>query len=272
MVISRLCWLLGSIRPGNAPMPRQSLTALQTPSEWRLLTPGSDQKLFRDMPVVVHLSGCPLLNLPKLDGGDLSAKSLVADLTTAGIDIEGIQLSHAVMVDEYLALRQSEAELFWLSTVGTSGPSRALPSVLTDDGERNRRFWMTIGVPIADSAVRHRVVSQMTLRRLQAAFGGVDQGEAAEPDAEQVLDPLTGFPLRRPTAAARSDVDGLVVNLRVNDDEASLLYWVGLDVVEADCSDFAGDLVHYAVHVREGGRLKRPEPTERCGLEQGLGE
>lgn len=216
-------WLLGRIDPSQGDATLETLTHGAT---WEVLSPKTDQRdPLRTGPVVVHLNGCPMFEepamTPKIREGLDELRVEVSDKAV---------LTHAVTVDEYLAMRQSAAELSWNSerTLDNKGRvSRGLHQDLTKDSKSNPRFWMAIGVPIADSAIRHRVVSQITLRWAQ------DEGPSAVEGA------------------------GIAVNRRIDDDEASLLFWLGMDVVEDDCQTFIGDLRHYAKHVRHGDRSKR---------------
>ena len=68
-----------------------------------------------------------------------------------------------------------------------------------------------------------------------------------------------------PVADPVDQVDGLAVNLRIDDEDASLLYWLGFDVVETDATAFTDDLNHYARHVAEGPG-NRPPRNARCEL------
>jgi hypothetical protein len=62
---------------------------------------------------------------------------------------------------------------------------------------------------------------------------------------------------------------GVAVNTHIGDDETSLLYWVGFDVVQADCNGFIHDLRHYVRHLAESGSSKQPETTLQCPLAGG---
>jgi hypothetical protein len=268
---AELCWLLGDVYVASGGSWAGQLDRIQRPENWRLLTPEFDKPELLSRPIVVHLSGCPLFELPTLRQGSAEAKQLISDLDQVGISVElgTTTIAHAITVDEYLALRQSEAELFWLSNDRLdpdARTSRALPPDLLSDRDTNPRFWMALGLPIGDPAIRHRVVSQITVRRLREtadrpadtparAASALGARPAAMQSAEE-----TGLDKTN----RRFDVDGVAINRRVDDDEANLLYWLGLDVVEADCRDFVDDLFHYAAHVRHDGPNKRPSTTASC--------
>lgn len=313
---AELCWLLAVIEPtsvdGSEDVDsREPLLAdVLRPIRWRLLTHHTNKTLLRDHPVIVHLSGCPMIDLPNLarvPGEDAppANEELLDDLRLAGIDMAGRSFAHAVTVDEYLALRQAEAELFWSAVQGTDAdhPDRSLYPSLVEDGAHNPRFWMAMGVPIADPAIRHRVVSQITQRMLRdvrqlavRASAGGPEG-SSDPDLDEWGDPdepsgdgdanaasresaddsganSTGDEPAadrggiddRDALRSRGGIDGVAINKRIADNEAGLLYWIGLDVVRGDCSDFAEDLRHYTAHLRATPDHRRPLPGVLCTL------
>jgi hypothetical protein len=239
---------------------------------------------------------------------------LIEDLKSVKVKVDdpgSICLEHAVTVDEYLAFRQSEAELVWSAQKAKSKAdrrSRGLHPFLLASSQspsdlgQNPRFWMAFGVPVGDAAIRHRIVSQFTLRHLLAEAddekGGTSPAKPAGggrlgPPAlvgTNVQDRMAGAGgggigrLGAPTASDRNEVpqatqasttsvsvpaddrslDGVVVNRRINDDEASILYWVGLDVVVDDARNFIRDLEHYARHLTVPPH--RPSRTLNCTL------
>jgi hypothetical protein len=251
---AEFCWLLGEVSPGTEGSWDNRLEALCKPGSWRLLTPTTNADLLRRQPTVVHLSGCPLYALPDLRSAESDA--LFADLAAVNVDVErGLaRFEHAITVSEYLAQRQSEAELFGAAETNKSDAggrtSRALPWELSHDTDRNKRFWMAIGVPIADDAIRLRVASQLTLRWFRPAAtqprrGGPLASRPTARDPERQDETRNGDIM--PTA------EGLAVNRRIAEDEADLLQWLGLAVVQDDFHNFVNDLFHYALHVRAGG-------------------
>ena len=271
---AEFCWLMGSVLPTPDKASESTLRALRSPSDWRLLTPQTATDVLRSQPTVVHLSGCPLFALPDL--AEERNAELVEELADVGIifDLGEVELAHAVTVDEYLALRQSEAELFWTSNddAGGSSRNRALHPSFTKDGGENKRFWMALGVPMADPAVRNRLASQITLRWVREsahrsqvpatgeAFLGPDPSAQAMPNGNG-RHSVDGAEYR----SYRADVDGVAVNRYMSDDEVGLLNWLGLDIVEARCSDFTGDLRHYARHLVSED-LKRVKLDRPCRL------
>jgi hypothetical protein len=295
-----LCWLRGQIEPDRNLSLAEQLRQIMRPKKWTLLTPSLDPRELLGGPHVVHLSGCPLFELPKR--GDPAVRKLIEALREVHVRIEdpdSICLEHAVTVDEYLAFRQAEVELLWSAHKARSKEdrrSRGLhPFLLASsrspsDAGQNPRFWTAFGVPVADAGVRHRIVSQFTLRHLLAladepsgslmrqaaeAIGGGRLGSppsreggrlgtapsvALMDEGEEALEPDAGM---APQPQDRR-LDGVVVNRRINDDEASILYWVGLDVVTDDAESFIPDLEHYARHLTVPPQ--RPPRTLECPL------
>jgi hypothetical protein len=269
---AEFCWLVADIWPTSRGSVNERYSTLLAPTNWRLLTPDFIVDELSEAPTIVHLSGCPLFTLPsrkrERDAGDVDR--LVDSLRKVGVvlDRDQVTFQPAVTIDEYLALRQSEVELIWFGAVpGKSGTrlSRALPAALVENRLGNPRFWMSMGVPIGDPAVRHRFVTQLTRQRII---------EMAGPDAEATSAAMMGSDpyADPPHPAAEGDrltrnsrVDGVAVNARIGDDETSLLYWVGLDVVSSDCNEFADELAHYAKHVRQPD--ERPHTSKRCPID-----
>lgn len=273
-------WLIADARTPTTIGAQEDLDELRKLENWRLLAAEEVNDLAR-RPTVVHLSGCPFFDLPS----DLRApelETLSKQLQGSDVD-EKSRLFHAVTVDEYLALRLAESEIFWsvrarnVAAADLRG-QRGLNPHLLADGEalENRRFWMAMGVPVDDPAIRHRIMSQLTVRGLRDT--GLEKAEI--PAHLNEVDRLglseTGIyeirALDSPVESRRSrttTVDGVVVNERVDGDEIALLHALGLDVVETDCRDFVGDLRHYAQHVAAGPEGVRLTADRSCNLETG---
>jgi hypothetical protein len=298
---AELCWLIADVVPGSQNLDPGDLTALRSPVNWRLLTSEFDPAELRSTPIVIHLSGCPLFSLPEpgnpagrgafrqilVDLGEAPAKQDQGqgDQERSQDDSDAEQhrkhgFVHAVTVDEYLALRQSEAELIWSSwDPRNSGArrNRALPQDLMINGLDNPRFWISMGVPVGDAAIRHRLISQLTRQRI-VALGSPDRTSAPS-GPEMLLGndlDLYGPVVESPDAASQPPLSmdsggavGVAVNTRIGDDETSLLYWVGFDVVQADCNGFIHDLRHYVRHLADSGPNKQPSLTQQCPLAGG---
>jgi hypothetical protein len=260
---AELCWLLADVEPDVRGDWSDRLPALLRPARWRVLRSDFDPRELRKQPVVVHLNGCPLLARPDVNKSEEPwAAEMFSDLAELDMVDSGdaIRFIHAVTVDEYLALRQSEAELFWASEDRNNQAlrkSRALPPDLTHDTSKYARFWMVLGVPVADPAIRHRVTSHLTIRRFR------DEGVGSAPVSEESgIGP-------RPDAMpnpVHNDVNGVAVNKRIEDDDASMLHWLGLDVVHDGCEAFTQDLLHYADHVLKDKSGSRT-PDTGCTLD-----
>ena len=275
---AEFCWLRADIVPDPG---TTELSALRQPRRWRV---ARDEDEAPERPVIVHLNGAPLFDLPRfVDEVEGLADDLedLGVLLPAGLRDEDARYSivHAVTVDEYLARRQSERELTWLS-MGSDGEQRfvrrALPSNLQRDN-LSRRFWIVLGVPIADPAVRTRVMAHLMPRptaelRKRATPVGPLFGDDDESDPPVAVPPPSQEMERGGDQAdvKRSDGQaaamGVAVNRRIDNDEASLLYWLGLDVVRTDVHDFVADLEHYADHLRDDGAPALAAYEEVCRL------
>lgn len=174
---AKLCWLRGRIDRDDS--SERSLDRLLQLSGWEMVRPNMESGL--GDPHVVHLGGCPLFTLPSWAGSPTEGtrdflRGLAAELSDKGMLFEpgAMALTHAVVVDEYLAVQQSEAEILWTvgaAQGGTQSGSFALPALFTssstDNSEgSNPRYWIALGVPLDDPGVRNRVLTQLTLRNL----------------------------------------------------------------------------------------------------------
>jgi hypothetical protein len=132
--------------------------SILTPASWRVVTSRAGAHSTR-CPVVVRLAGCPLIQLPAMESTE--AAGLKSDL--ARFDLEDPErLVHSVTVDEFLAIRQTEADWIWSTSEGTSSESvtRAFPSGFVSTNEKvAERYWTILGVPLRDPAVRLRLLS-----------------------------------------------------------------------------------------------------------------
>lgn len=271
---AEFCWLIGDIPPA----PRRDLgdlSRLQRPQNWRVL----DERGFvdepRDRPLVIHLSGCPLIELPEAPQvSDLLRRGL----QRADIDVTpNTVLVPAITVDEYLAMRQSENELSMLNRGNNADPksrsSRGLPESLTQTRSKagTVRYWLVMGVPMADPAVRNRVLAQVTaVHRKNADSDPVpaSPGRLGPPGKLGLRPESQENGTEEQPDQSGGDLSGAAVTLHIDDDEVALLHWLGLDVVEASCHAYSADLLHYALHVRSENGLKRPPLHEACKLER----
>ena len=260
---AELCWVMGEVdvdrflAAAGTSDDDAELAYLRWPVNWRLVTNNSDESELREMPIIVHLNGCPLYDIPELAAPQ--ADKLREDLHTAGVAVGAEdRLEHAVTIGEYLALRQSEAELIWhgYDRQESRHRNRNLPSHLMVSTPRNPRYWLSMGVPVADAAVRHRLVSQLTRERLlESARPGGGGGRLSARSARKAPPP------------PKPRIGGVAVNLRTGAEAAGLLYWAGLDLVQGDCNQLTSELRHYVAHVRDAGsEQKKPPEGGICTL------
>jgi hypothetical protein len=298
---AQFCWLRADIEPSTT---EHDLTALRRPRNFRV--PRTDEPT--DVPVIVHLNGAPLLELPEwVDEVEGLAEDLqrleVLPLPSAEESHEGLDrapskeengtsstrfnIVHAVTVDEYLARRQSERELTWLGMTNKAEHShfaqRVLPAQLQADG-LNRRFWMVLGVPIADPAVRTRVMAHLSprpqdlsrkerLNKGESLAGGARESPPTGAREPTDSDGAPAEPARttavEPSTSSKGPAIGVAVNRRIDNDEASLMYWLGLDVIRTDVDDFIADLEHYTEHLSAPDAPAPSAFDKPCQLDQG---
>lgn len=215
------------------------------------------------VPVVVRLTGCPLVALPSVEidllhHNDGHASELdkqiyaFASLHLAGVKqmLDGdedarvtVKLQHAPVLTENDALKHSAAELY--NPDPREGGSEkqkkrvGLPPFVTGSLEKKfPRFWVMVGTQLADSSTRQRLMMQILSPGVVAELG----------------------------KRARNDSwrTGVVLNSRISESDQDLLYWQGFDVVEQDAeTEFAKQLGAYEKHL---GRL-----LEQNGAAQGEG-
>lgn len=273
---AELCWLMADVHPTNQGSWSDRLHEIIGPDEpavdgdaaeddgsgprgWRLLGSGSGEPDLRSKPIVVFLNGCPLVRLPDLRSE--AATRLREQLPAAGVSIgPSTTLEHAATVDEYLAISQSATEL--VSMMSLDGVSRALPPDLTQDGDDNPRFWLAMGVPVGDPAVRHRVVSQINAQTVRDGIGappprkGTREEDAAGSEASSV----------EAVVQTVKDVAGVAVNLRIGEEDANLLFWLGLDVVTDNCGLLAEHIERFARHMGSDGVVGRRVVARTCTI------
>lgn len=202
-------WLEGRVTVGDsldysADRPAESaFDAMRTLSRWRACSSRREVTSFDAEVVVVRLAGCPLISLPNVTADVNSI--LRNDLASIGLGgVTGF--FHSVTVDEYLAVRQTEAEWQWSRDSSDSGkPSRALPvQYLQALANAPRRYWMILGVPFRDPAVRLRILAVLTRQPATRVKTTPEGGEPlAEADADATAGEVTAAP--PPHAAEEHD-------------------------------------------------------------------
>ena len=262
---------------------------------WSVLTGAGEGDGYGQMgPIVVRLSGCPLIPLPKLDKDSEFCETLVEWLIIL-LNEEGLfknwlnvpnkkealkaaehelqsdlELKHAVVISEHDALLQSAIDLISVPTAAKAHPGNpqglaryGLPTAFAADATNYARFWLMLGVQMGDRAVRHRVAN------LVSALPLTDLSELPPP-AGNGSPPSgalgTGTSKDASDGDAAKDVDGgdalreargVAVNRQLTDLEQYLLWWNGFDVVNAEVDEFFEDLEHYTAHFSE--RRKPPD-------------
>lgn len=255
---AEFCWLLGDVTPRAG---GDRLELLREHTRWRAAGQ-ADERQLQKKPTIVRLTGCPLYQLPSENSGE--GKELLGRLESCGIVASGRRLAPAVTVDEYLALRQSETELLHLHFLGDKHAARVLPASLSCDSDISARFWLLLGVPLSDPAVRSRFIAQLARRaqgRERDSAGASDDGGA--PDAVNGGPPAESEPQLQ--LIPRGSIDGLAVNVRMGEEQVALLTWLGMDVlVGRRCHSLADDIAHCALHI---SRTTRPPLEQQCRLE-----
>ncbi len=241
---AEIAWLAADVDPAKRPNPASPPTLdelMRGPHSWRVahhVIKGSSEG---GVPIVVRLSGAPLISLPD----PTRDQSLAGELKEVGLS-QAQYLHHALTVDEYTSQRQSENE--WFFAGQRSLPCRpklhrGLPDPLATGTSSNDRVWLALGVQLDDPAIRSRVLAQLS-------------ASAAVRRADEAGDMPTGT-----AGPPTSDVRGVAVNRRIDEDKATALHWLGFDLVlDLDCGDLTPDIAHCARHLEE---MLRTMPKER---------
>lgn len=248
-----LVWLTTAINPtSGSPRHLDDLLGGQGRC-WEFASRVFEDPTGGDRPVVVRLIGTPLFELPDLD----EDPGLCAELEKVVPDFE--RICHALTVDEYTSMRFSENEWFFAGQASMQTdqapepdvpPRRDLPSRLATGTSTHERFLVALGVQLDDPAIRSRMLSQFSAAAVARRID--EQGRSS------------------PVTAGISDVLGIAVNRRMDEDEAVALHWLGFDLaLDTDCGDLTPQLVHCTEHLqavrRELERRSRVEgPTPRA--------
>lgn len=302
---AKMCWLRARFEK-DADVGPDDFDALRTPAAWEVVDRDTETP---DAPHVVHLSGCPLIKLPNPGAESAEIHRLLAEfLSDSEVRFlaDSLRLSHAVTIDEYLALQQAESELIYavMHLQDRKNGRLALPTSLfssttaTEIRSSNPRYWMALGVPVSDPAVRSRVITQLTVKNVLSRAG---QGESTRIEGSDefhaLVDPEVGMMATDETPSEFDDIfgaggprpegrapmpdeagiynaqnpgrlAGLVVNRRISRDEGGILYWLGLEVVSDFAESFIGDLYHYAAHLGPKHRQHRILLTGSCPIDR----
>ena len=252
--LASVCWLGCLIRPDHSLSHAEQVDRLREPAEsdWFVISGETNYELsYGNHPVVVRMSGSPLMRAPRLwteDGRWNDLCHRLADHYRIHLPDEPInpgepelRMAHVALLDEYSAMQHAASE-FYIYQPGSDSSDRVrrgLPAAIT--GTRSSaftRFWMMMGVQVSDSSIRYRFASQMTVPT------SID-GESTKNT-------------HRPKRA------GLVVNWRTDDTVRDLLGWYNFDVVTDRCENFQGDLQHYLRHLQSD--IHKPAARMACEL------
>jgi hypothetical protein len=253
--LASVCWLGCLIRPDHDNLTHaEQLDKLRTPAEedWFLLNGDTAYELaYGNYPVVIRLSGSPLMAAPRLwteDGSEWNdlcrrlLKDYHIDMPTEAPDLNEpeLRMAHVALLDEYSAMQHAASEfLIYQPDQSNERVRQGLPAALFGTrGSAFARFWMMMGVQVSDSSIRYRFASQMTV--------------PTNIDGESVKNPPT------PNRA------GLVVNWRTDDTVRDLLGWYNFDVVTDRCEVFQVDLQHYLRHLQSS--THKPAARKTCEL------
>lgn len=237
-----LHWLGAVIEPaeGRDSDKAIELDRILRPNTWFMLSgmPWYDTWRYANWPFVVHLAGCPVIQLPEIGTPIYCAAHDSAEPQRIK-DMPGVEaIAPAVLLDEYGAIQQHSTEMF----AGLpSGASYGLPDQLTSPSEDSARarFWMLMGVQMGDAAIRYGIAS-----RLGTGRRGLDT-------------------LKLPDRA------GLVISSNVDPAARDLMQWYGVDLVQQDCGAFMEDLDHYSEHLEFEQADRWPSyfnPGDQCPL------
>jgi hypothetical protein len=252
--LASVCWLGCLIRPDHDLTHEAQLEKLCAPAEedWFLLNGDTAYELaYGNYPVIVRLSGSPLMSAPRLwteDGSDWNdlCRRLLKDYH---IEMPGeppdrnepeLRMAHVALLDEYSAMQHAASEfLVYQPDRSNERVRQGLPAALFGTrGSAFARFWMMMGVQVSDSSIRYRFASQMT-----------------------VPTNIDGESVKKAPTPSRA---GLVVNWRTDDTVRDLLGWYNFDVVTDRCENFQADLQHYLRHLQSTSH--RPAARRRCEL------
>lgn len=245
----RRAYLAWFYRIVDVPSAGPSLDWVRGEGDWRLLRESAlrandaPETTLRGMPIVVRLTGCPLVQGLRVD---TTTTEHLIDAQFPGASEGVLDVGHAVLLDEHTSLHHWTAEL--RETI-------RLPRELVahEEGKAqvngDRRFWMLLGVQITDDAVRHRVAAVVAAHSIR--------GEKASPKSDD----------DRPHTALDLPWTGVVVNHRSQPAQRDIFQWQGLDVVGGRHNDVQKALRHYTRHLLKPET--RPVLDEKCELGPG---
>ena len=143
------------------------LDDVKAPTGWFPLTRENKRLLDPGLPLIIRATGCPLLKIsPELVD---QVRTLLTGNPAYSFqmhDLSGLWVQHAVTVDEYLALRQAEVEIYQAVESRSDTKPRVTDISLAFEHGRSRNdiYFTFLGVPFADPAVRQRLLTLLTTR------------------------------------------------------------------------------------------------------------
>ncbi|WP_431818134.1 hypothetical protein [Gordonia jacobaea] len=243
-------WLYSIVTPAHGDA---SMEPLLKPDNWALVDQDLDvEKL--GMPIVVRLAGAPLLDGPPADSYRNDQKVALGDSIRdrlglsnyrydddldLGLVGDQIVLESTVLLDENTSLHQWTADLASRRDHGKIYHLGLPDSLLKAMRNTDARFWLLVGVQLADEGVRHRAASIVGASALRDGISREHRSEA----------------LKR---------NGLVVNTRSLPREREIFHWLGLDAVRARYQEIVDSLNHYALHL--AAPESRRDPKSVCLL------
>ncbi len=193
-------------------------------------------------PIVVRVTGSPLMVLPPVEGALKSDFENHLQLA----EEEERSLRHALAIDEYTSVRQAEHELFFAAR----NQARGLPIGLSTGAGSIERVWVGFGVQVDDPAIRLRMFSQLSAASIKQRVdlyakgqdGSTDEDDEDGPEHSVGSTNLQSNPLA---------VKGLAVNRRIDEDQSTALQWLGFKfVVDSSAADLIPDVNHCTDHYR----------------------
>jgi hypothetical protein len=195
--------------------------SLVHPARWERLISDTPEGRWKGLPVVVRLTGSPLMDPP-------AAETLKPTTQSDAIH-------HALLLDEYTAMQQVALDF-------GSQPGGALPTWITHNKATSApRFWMLMGTQLADTGIRLRLMAQlMAARRASFADRRPDDVATEDPAASSESRPETGdASAGDPDASSEfqpmlgsQKLLGLLLNDKSGTNDRELFLWNGLDVVD----------------------------------------
>lgn len=237
--VIQTCWLALQVPATGDVSAKERLDDIHQPSGHLSIFTASTRI---EGPLVVHLAGCPLVELPKLSVDALALRDAICEICREELDSvvdgqvprtlkgselrkfrdetavrvkERMRLWHAIILNEHDGVIQSALDLL------PENAAYGLPSRVAQ-GEAKygwNRYWMLLGVQMRDSAIRQRIATLVSSLPHNGANKLAEYGSV--------------------------NSTGVAINSRLAELEKDLLFWSGFDVVRGDVTqakELLGDL------------------------------